>query len=121
MRPWTTSVKTITVKVRKMTRSRSGNGDPLSVVKGRASAAASETEPRIPAHPFTVRRRQLARRSRWLARRSRLRMSTVTRCVQNQSRHDDRGAHRGAVAEQLARRAAREAVEDHAELEAHQG
>lgn len=80
VRPWTTRVKTITAKVRKMSRSRSGNGVPASVLKGRASAAASETEPRMPAHPFTVRTRQLARRSRWLTRRSRLRMIEVATC-----------------------------------------
>jgi hypothetical protein len=34
-------VATITPKVRKMIRSRSGNGAPLSVVRGRESAAAS--------------------------------------------------------------------------------
>ncbi len=40
----------MTLKVRKMTRSRSGNGLGVS---GSASAAASETAPRIPAQDTT--------------------------------------------------------------------
>ena len=40
----------MTQKVRKMTRSRSGNGFGVS---GRARAAASDTAPRMPAHETT--------------------------------------------------------------------
>ncbi len=38
------------MNVRKTMSSRPGNGSPASVSKGSASAAASETAPRIPAH-----------------------------------------------------------------------
>ena len=44
----TTSVKRITQNVRKMISSRAGNGAPASVSSGIASAAASETAPRMP-------------------------------------------------------------------------
>ena len=39
----------------KMIRLRSGNGAPLSVVVGTASAAASDTAPRNPAQAVTKR------------------------------------------------------------------
>ena len=38
----------MTEKARKMIRSRSGNAPPVSIANGNASAAASETAPRIP-------------------------------------------------------------------------
>ena len=53
-----------------MIRSRSGKSAPLSVWSGSASAAASETAPRIPAQPPTNRCCQVARRARWASRRS---------------------------------------------------
>ncbi len=65
------------------------------MLKGRASAAASETEPRMPAHPFTVRTRQLDRRSRWLARRSRVRMTETMTCIHT-SRVTTTAAHTAA-------------------------
>ena len=40
-------------------RSRPGNGSPASVASGSASAAASETAPRIPAHERKTPPRQL--------------------------------------------------------------
>ena len=52
--PWKTSVPRITQNVRKMIRSRSGNGAPECVVKGIASAAASDTAPRMPDHATTI-------------------------------------------------------------------
>ena len=51
--PWTTSVARITQKVRKIMRSRPGNGAPDAVWKGRARAAASEITPRIPVQAMT--------------------------------------------------------------------
>src|SRR3954452_4043829 len=53
-RPWTTRDTRMTAKVRKMTSSRLGDASPASVVSGSASAAASETAPRIPDHPRTI-------------------------------------------------------------------
>ena len=47
-RPCPTRVTRITAKVRNRIRLRSGNGAPLSVANGMASAAASETMPRTP-------------------------------------------------------------------------
>ena len=44
----------MTPNVRKMIRSRFGKASPASVVSGRASAAARETAPRIPAQPMTI-------------------------------------------------------------------
>lgn len=67
----------MTENVRKMIRSRFGKRWP-SVVKGIASAAASETEPRIPLQEPTIRVRQSERRARWLSRRSSVRITTVT-------------------------------------------
>jgi hypothetical protein len=46
--PWITSVPKMTANVRKRIRFRSGNASPASVVSGIASAAASETPPRMP-------------------------------------------------------------------------
>jgi len=43
----------ITQNVRKMMRSRSGNGPPASTARGTARAAASETAPRMPDHEIT--------------------------------------------------------------------
>src|SRR5581483_520359 len=54
VRPWPTSVTTMTVKVITRTASRAGTGDPLGRVAGTASAAASETTPRMPAHDRTT-------------------------------------------------------------------
>src|SRR6267378_6177386 len=51
IRPWPTSVTRITENVRKRIRSRSGNGWPLAVVNGMASAAARDTMPRTPVNP----------------------------------------------------------------------
>ena len=59
VRPWPTSVTRITEKVRKRIRSRPGNGVPASVLSGSASAAASETAPRIPAQETKTAPRQL--------------------------------------------------------------
>lgn len=56
---------------------RSGKGSPASVVSGSASAAASETAPRIPAQLATTRKRQFARRCRCAGRRSKVRISAV--------------------------------------------
>jgi hypothetical protein len=64
-------VAKITAKVMKMIRCRCGNGWPVLVVRGRASAAASDTAPRIPLQPATSRSLTLARRARWAGRRSR--------------------------------------------------
>ena len=58
--------------------SRPGSGSPASVVSGSASAAASETAPRIPAQLPTTRKRQLARRARCEGRRSSVRTRKVT-------------------------------------------
>ena len=62
--PCTTSVTRMTANARKMISSRSGNGAPASVDSGIASAAASETAPRIPDQqtitPCTPGRRQVA-------------------------------------------------------------
>ena len=44
----------MTQKARKTISSRDGNGAPASVESGTASAAASETAPRIPVQPITV-------------------------------------------------------------------
>ena len=49
----------MTANVRKRTRSRPGNGSPESVESGSASAAASETAPRIPAQERKTPPRQL--------------------------------------------------------------
>ena len=49
-----TSVPKMTAKVRKRMRLRPGNGSPASVVSGIASAAASETPPRIPDHVISA-------------------------------------------------------------------
>jgi hypothetical protein len=46
--PCNTSVDRITQKLKKMIRSRPGNGRPSANVSGSASAAASDTTPRIP-------------------------------------------------------------------------
>ena len=48
IRPWPTSVTMMTPKVANRIRSRCGNGAPLSIVSGMASAAASDTTPRTP-------------------------------------------------------------------------
>ena len=58
VRPCRTSVARITQNVRNTIRSRSGNAPPASVVSGSASAAASETAPRIPDHPISAVARQ---------------------------------------------------------------
>ena len=51
-RPWPIRVTTITAKLRNRIRSRCGNGSPLAVVSGIASAAASDTMPRMPVKPI---------------------------------------------------------------------
>ncbi len=48
VRPCGTRVTRITQKVRKRIRSRPGNGAPLWIVRGIASAAARETAPLMP-------------------------------------------------------------------------
>jgi NhaP-type Na+/H+ or K+/H+ antiporter len=68
------SVRTITPQVMTTMRSRSGKGAPESRVRGTASTAASETAPRNPATPLTVRWRAPSRRSRCAGRRSSARM-----------------------------------------------
>jgi len=76
VRPWRTSVEKITAKVTNSSSSRAGKS------AGRASAAASETEPRMPAQPRIVRWRQPARRARWLSRRSSARIAQALTCTQ---------------------------------------
>ena len=75
VRPWSSSVVRITQNVRNTIRLRSGNASPASVVSGSASAAASETAPRIPHQPRTAFARQLGMtscsRAQWLTRRGR--------------------------------------------------
>lgn len=66
----------------KISRLRSGNGAPLSVVIGTATAAASDTAPRNPAQAVTKRCRQPTRRSRCTARRSISRISMVVNSPQ---------------------------------------
>ena len=51
--PWNTSVPRITQNVRNTIRFRCASGCPPCVVNGKASAAASETAPRIPDHDTT--------------------------------------------------------------------
>ena len=51
--PCPTSVSTMTVKVTMTSASRAGNGWPPGPVRGNASAAASETTPRMPAQERT--------------------------------------------------------------------
>ena len=58
--------------------SRPGSGAPASVCSGSASAAASETAPRIPAQPPTTRVRQPTRRATCEGRRSIALMRKVT-------------------------------------------
>ncbi|CPA19305.1 Uncharacterised protein [Mycobacterium tuberculosis] len=53
--PWTSTVTRMTTETTKMIRLRSGNGAPLLVVIGTASAAASDTAPRKPAQLVTQR------------------------------------------------------------------
>ncbi len=48
----------MTANVRKMIRSRAGNGVPAPVVSGSASAMTSESPPRMPAQPVKAMRRQ---------------------------------------------------------------
>ena len=67
--PCSTSVAKITPKVMNSSWSRAGKS------AGSASAAASETAPRMPAQPTTTRPRQLPRRATWLARRSSARIA----------------------------------------------
>ena len=45
------------------------------MLNGIASAAASDTDPRIPAQPMTIRSCQRERRARWDSRRSSARMA----------------------------------------------
>jgi hypothetical protein len=54
VRPCRTSVEKITPKVMKMIRFRAGNGPPPSTWSGIASAAASDTAPRIPDQAITA-------------------------------------------------------------------
>ena len=49
----------MTANVRKRIRSRPGNGEPSSVSSGSASAAASESAPRMPAQERKTAPRQL--------------------------------------------------------------
>ena len=51
--PCPSNVKTITVSVAMRITSRAGNGAPFGRLIGRASAAASDTTPRMPAHDST--------------------------------------------------------------------
>ena len=67
----------ITQNVMKRIRSRAGKGSPASVLIGIASAAASDTAPRMPTQEPRKRVRQSARRARCDGRRSRVRMTTV--------------------------------------------
>ena len=84
--PWPTSVARITQKVRKMMRFRSGNG--VGAI-GSASAAASETAPRIPAQAMTTtaarggdgsrsRIRALRTRGRYVAGKTHTMRATIT-------------------------------------------
>ena len=63
VRPCPTRVTRITVNVRNRIRSRPGNVPPASVWSGSASAAASDTAPRIPAQERKTASRQLSTRS----------------------------------------------------------
>ena len=78
VRPCPTTVTRISAKVMNWISSRPGSGSPASVLRGSASAAASETAPRIPAQLPTTRKRQLARRARCDSRRSSVRTRKVT-------------------------------------------
>jgi hypothetical protein len=51
-------------------RLRCGKGWPVLVCSGKASAAASETAPRMPLQLATSRSRAPTRRARWASRRS---------------------------------------------------
>ena len=61
MRPCSTSVPRITQKTLNRITGRSVNGSPELVVVGSASAAASETAPRIPIHAMIAIMRAFAR------------------------------------------------------------
>src|SRR5947209_6494219 len=52
--PWPTSVTRVTVNVITMSASLAGKAAPLGSAGGIASAAASDTTPRIPAHEANV-------------------------------------------------------------------
>src|SRR6266571_4183875 len=100
--PCTTSVTAITTKVRKMMRSRCGNGASFSMVIGSASAAASDTIPRMP-HQLIQRMRQI---SRWVD--------------PGEPDCDRHGADERAVQHELPRRVAGEPSDDARELYADQ-
>src|SRR5262249_32985109 len=51
--PWPTRVMMMTPKVANRIMSRCGNGSPLAIVRGVASAAASDTTPRTPGEGTT--------------------------------------------------------------------
>ena len=53
-------------KVKNNTRSRSGNGSPFSSAAGSATAAASDTTPRIPDQLTSVDTRADAGSTRWI-------------------------------------------------------
>ena len=81
--PCTRIVRRMTTEVTNTIRSRSGNGAPPATVDGTASAAASDTAPRKPAHPLTMRCRHPTRRVRCTARRSTARMTKGVRSTQS--------------------------------------
>ena len=72
----------ISAKVMNWMSSRPGSGSPASVCSGSESAAASDTAPRIPAQPPTMRVCHEPRRATCDGRRSMARMSIVTTKLQ---------------------------------------
>ncbi len=54
VRPWTSRVKSTTLKAMKTSRPRSGKGSPVWTVSGMARARATVATPRIPDHQSTT-------------------------------------------------------------------
>ncbi len=101
----------MTAKVSSRIRSRCGKSGSS------ASAAASETDPRMPHQPMTTRVCHGARRSTWDSRRSSARMTKTDRLTPDQAGHDHDEADRHAPPQQLAGRLPGQPVEDHRELQ----
>ena len=105
--PCSTSVTKITANVRKMSRSRCWKSN------GSASAAASETAPRMPAQPTIVRPCQLPRRARCDSRRSIARITNTSVWLHTSRVTTTAALTASGVAEPLGL----EGVEDHRELQ----
>ena len=117
LRPWITSVPRMTANVRKMMSSRFGNGSPASVVSGMASAAASETAPRIPDQATIVAPFQGSASVADIPRRSSRATKTPGKMKMKRAPITDCG-HDGGVERELAGREARERVHDRGQLQA---